>query len=220
VFGAGAAGRKTTLTTKVIGVSFLIIAAAILAPQVASFLAIEDVDGSGLDQALERTELQTTQGGSAYAAPAVRSPLDYPWAVTTVLFRPFVYEVSSAASAISALEGLLLLALIVLSANRLVRLPIVLMRNAYMAYAGSFTFMFVYVFSFIGNFGILARQRIQLLPFLFVLLALPVSRRGAENEEEQGGLGSKPPLSVAPRPEPRRSYRGAGITVSPPRPRS
>jgi hypothetical protein len=36
---------------------------------------------------------------------------------------------------------------------------------------------FVFAFSTIANFGILARERTQLLPFFMVLLAIPVPRR-------------------------------------------
>jgi hypothetical protein len=67
-----------------------------------------------------------------------------------------------------------------LSIRRLSHVPVALMRNAYAAYAVAFAFMFVYVFAFIANFGILSRQRAQLLPFVFVVLALaPAAQRVA-----------------------------------------
>ena len=59
-------------------------------------------------------------------------------------------------------------------------------REAYAAYAIAFVGVFIYLFSALGNFGILARQRVQMLPFLFVLLSLPlqVDARAANNWDE------------------------------------
>ena len=37
--------------------------------------------------------------------------------------------------------------------------------------------MFAYAFAAIANFGILARERVQVLPMFFVLLAVPPARR-------------------------------------------
>lgn len=228
VFGARAGGRKVGIGTKVVGVGFLLVAASILAPQVSKFLQIDDVDGSGFSASLEEVNDRTSQGGSEYDAPEIRSPLDYPWAFVTVLFRPFPYEVASAATAVSALEGLLLLGLVVWSAPRLVRLPIALMRNAYIAYAASFAFMFGYVFSFVANFGILARQRAQMLPFFLVLLALPLARElrsGSVDEDEGAGLDTSSNASPAGRHDTspaapryaRRPVRGRGVGLPAPR---
>ena len=47
----------------------------------------------------------------------------------------------------------------------------------YVAYATTYTIMFVIAFSSIGNFGILTRQRTQVLPMLLVLLVLPAERQ-------------------------------------------
>ena len=37
--------------------------------------------------------------------------------------------------------------------------------------------MFCYVFAFIANFGILARQRSQLIPFVLIIAALPIGEK-------------------------------------------
>ena len=102
---------------------------------------------------------------------------------------------------------LALLALIALSWRRLRQLPRALLRMPYVTFAATYVVVFVYAFSVIGNFGILARQRTQMLPFLFVLLALPAAlpRRGQ-------------PRSVEPRtsePEaPRRFDRWAWVRTA------
>jgi hypothetical protein len=97
-----------------------------------------------------------------------------------------------------------------LSIRRLSHVPVALMRNAYAAYAVAFAFMFVYVFAFIANFGILSRQRAQLLPFVFVVLALAPVRQQAEARQPAvpGALASPPILHLQPAPalaRPRRA---------------
>jgi hypothetical protein len=58
-------------------------------------------------------------------------------------------------------------------------MPIYLLRRPYVAMSTVYCVGFIIAFSNVGNFGIITRQRAQLLPLLFVLLALPVvqSRR-------------------------------------------
>jgi hypothetical protein len=73
----------------------------------------------------------------------------------------------------SSLEGLAFLTLCLLALRRLVRLPVEVLRRAYVAFSVAYTCLFVYAFSSIVNFGILARQRTQLLPVLFVVLCIP-----------------------------------------------
>jgi hypothetical protein len=90
----------------------------------------------------------------------------------TVLFRPFPFEVRNAQALMTSLEGLSLLVLAGLSLRRLVRLPVEVFRRPYVAFAVVYTLAFIYAFSALGNFGLLARQRSQLLPALFVLLCI------------------------------------------------
>ncbi|HEX2375354.1 MAG TPA: hypothetical protein VHO93_15345, partial [Actinomycetota bacterium] len=50
----------------------------------------------------------------------------------------------------------------------------------YVAFVAVYSLLFVFAFSTISNFGILARERTQVLPFFLVLLAIPALRRGPE----------------------------------------
>jgi hypothetical protein len=45
------------------------------------------------------------------------------------------------------------------------------------AFVVVYSLLFVFAFSSIANFGILARERTQVLPFFLVLLAVPAVRR-------------------------------------------
>jgi hypothetical protein len=60
--------------------------------------------------------------------------------------------------------------------------------------------LFVVAFSSIGNFGIIARERVQLLPFFLVLLAAP-------------GVAARRPPPPAPTPKPLQRSPHAGQLV-------
>lgn len=159
---------------KLVGVAALAVASVAALAQVEAYFGV-DVDGQGsaTAQVLEETERHTTTGGSAFDAERVRSPADLPEAFVAVLFRPFPWEGHNLQARLTGLEGLALLALVAASWRRLARLPALVRRSPYVALAGTYTLGFVVAFSSFGNFGLLARQRSQLLPLLAVLLCLP-----------------------------------------------
>ncbi len=161
------AGARVTMMV------FLLFAGALLAGRAATFFNVDRLGTNNVASVLEDTEDQTTQGGAGFSAATVRSPLDYPRAVVTVLFRPFVTEARGLNDRLAALEGTVLMVLMVLSYRRLAALPTKQGRQPLVLYALSYVLAFVFAFSSIGNFGILARQRVQVLPLFMMLLCLP-----------------------------------------------
>ena len=91
-----------------------------------------------------------------------------PAAAATVLFRPHLLEAHNTQALAAALESLGLLAL-------------TLRRRPYISLALVFAGLFTVAHSAIGNFGALARQRVQLLPLYFVLLSIARRRRRASS---------------------------------------
>jgi hypothetical protein len=63
------------------------------------------------------------------------------------------------------------------------------------AFALAYTGLFILAFSAIGNFGLLTRQRTQLLPFVLVLLAMPARAPVAEPRARV-----REPVATAPLP--------------------
>jgi hypothetical protein len=119
------------------------------------------------------------------------------------MFRPLPGEAPGAEGVLAGAEGLVLIALALLSSKALIQLPRHMVRTPYVTFALGYVLGFGYVFSVIANFGILTRQRTQVLPMLFVLLCLPGSQRGqqpaddatdaAEGEDEAAnGAGPRP----------------------------
>jgi hypothetical protein len=135
--------------------------------------ALTDRVRADVDEIFERTDRLTREGGGEFESRPVRSPADLLHAFVTVPFRPFPFEAHNLQSQIAGLEGLLLLALVLVALPRISTLPRRFLRTPYATLAATYSLGFIVAFSNVGNFGILTRQRAQLLPMLLVLLALP-----------------------------------------------
>ena len=120
-----------------------------------------------VEAAYERAEVTSSiGGGSGFETTAVRSVADVPLAVVTVLFRPFPWEVRTIPQAITSIEAVVIGSMFVMALWRIVRSP---RRQAWvpvLVMAVVFVALFCVAFSSLGNFGLLARQRSQVLPFV------------------------------------------------------
>jgi hypothetical protein len=164
------------------GATVILGAGAVVASSAASFLGLDSLTVSGVDSAISDTTELTDEGGSTFTPASVRSPLDMPMAAFTVIFRPMIFEATNPQMLLAAAEGALLLGLVALSWRSLAKLPGRLRRQPYLILCIVYTIVFVYAFSNFGNFGILTRQRVQVLPFVLVFLALRAPRLTAEPE--------------------------------------
>lgn len=139
----------------------------------ASFLRLEDLTIEGVVEfAEERGGEGTEQGGLAFeGAGFPTSPTAAAVAVPTVLFRPFPWETGNALILMTSVEGLGLLGLSLFRIKSVWRAIADARRSSSLAFASVFLLLFIIFFSPISNFGILIRQRAQLLPFMFIWLA-------------------------------------------------
>ena len=119
---------------------------------------------------------QTSTGGSYFAPSILRSPIQTPKAVLTVLYRPLPYEAHNGPAIVSSLENTFLILFTLmripwgLAALRSIR------RQPYVALAFTYSALFIVAFSSMANFGLLVRQRVQVLPFFLALLCVPPKR--------------------------------------------
>lgn len=164
---------STSLLTKAAGVVVMGVAAAILVTQSAQFLGIDDLSWQAVTDEITWAGGQTTQGGSAFTPVPLTEPLGVPAAIVTLLYRPFPWEAHNVQLLVQSVEGVLLLLLTIAAWPRLRRLPGLLRTNPYVVFALVYTLGFIVAFAGFANFGILARQRVLMLPFFLVLLALP-----------------------------------------------
>lgn len=169
-------------------IGVLTVATVLTVGQAEQYFGLDDLDVESAREVTDRVVTNTALSGSTFEAPDPGTPVGYLRAGVTVLFRPFPLEVPTAQGTATAAEGVALLLLLYFSARRLARLPAALLKIPYMAFAMTYVIAFVYAFASIGNFGILARQRAQLLPMIFVLVSLGVSRAVSADGSQATGL--------------------------------
>lgn len=156
----------------------VIVGAMFMAGASADLFGLESFDGvSDVTAALDFAQARTSQDAAQFVAARVTNPLDYPWAFVTVIFRPFLWEAGNGAAMVSAIESTALLVMLVMASPGLLRSASQLVQRGQLLFSVAFTFVFVFLFSAIGNFGILSRQRAQVVPFLLLFVALGI---GAE----------------------------------------
>jgi hypothetical protein len=78
---------------------------------------------------------------------------------------------------VTSLESMCLLGLIVYRRRSVMAALTGSPRNSFLMFSVLYALMFIYIFSAITNFGIIARQRVQIFPYLFVWIAYFGGRR-------------------------------------------
>jgi hypothetical protein len=135
----------------------------------------------GLGAAMGKSWARTSRGGSTFTPPISHSAARAPLVPATVLFRPHLGEAHNLPALAAAIEASFL---VLLSVAR-VRWAAAAFRSArtqpYVASALAFTGLFVAANAGVSNFGILARQRAQLLPFYLILFSVPPAKRRARH---------------------------------------
>ena len=175
---------RSRAVVHVAALGVVIIGAMLLTDVSASLVGLDQLDGiEDLAAALDFAEARTSQDQAAFVAQRVQGPLDYPWAAVTVLFRPFPWEATNTLAMVSGVESLVLLALLIAAVPGLFAQARRLLNSGLILNTATFILVFVFLFSAIGNFGILSRQRVQMLPFILIFVALGLGYRRLNNHE-------------------------------------
>jgi hypothetical protein len=177
---SGGVRRHGAPVAKAVGLAAVAMLALVLLIRTDRFLKESAIrTEGGVTQVLRQTSERTGRGGSEFTPSALESPARTPIAVITVLYRPLLIEAENLPSLAAALETTFLLALSIarfkwfLASLRSVR------RQPYVGMAILYTALFILAFSGFANFGLLARERVQLLPLFLVLLCIPPRPRSA-----------------------------------------
>jgi len=174
-------GRIVTHATLLV---FVVVGSMWMAGASADLFGLDSLDGiSDVSTALDFAQERTSQDEARFVAARVSSVTDYPWAAVTVLFRPFPWEAPNMLAMISALESVVLALLVVRAVPGFVMQGRQLVQRGQLLYAVAFVSVFIFLFSAIGNFGILSRQRAQVIPFVLVIVAFGI---GAERRTSTG----------------------------------
>jgi hypothetical protein len=122
---------------------------------------------------LEAVSERSDYGGSEFDPAIVRSPIDLPLALVTVLYRPFPFEANNLLALAVSIEALFLLCL-TLGRLRWIWAAVKGARGQpFLILAIAYVGMFVVAFSSFPNFGLLVRERVQVLPFFLALVCVP-----------------------------------------------
>lgn len=111
--------------------------------------------------------------------PYSSNPLYYPRDIYTVMFDPLPVTAHGKSELLAGLENLVILG-IILGSLRHLRYTIRACRlRPYVLLCVVYSALFMYAFAALGNLGLIYRERTLLLPFLLVLLAIPISPKGS-----------------------------------------
>ena len=189
--------RELAPVVKGLAMALVAVVALIFLVQATEFLKGQGIDtDQGVTSALREVSYTTSSGESSFVPSELESPFRAPIAVLTVLFRPFVFEAHNVQALAAALEGTFLLAVSLfrfrwgLAAVRSMR------RQPYVAFAAAYAGLFIIAFSSFANFGLLARERVQLFPLFVLLLSIPPKKRTDGDGEDPQRV--EEPLSAAP----------------------
>ena len=105
---------------KLAGAVLLLVGLLVVVDQAEDFFDIERLDQESTEELLDETETQSSQGGSEFENERW-SIVDFPLATGTILFRPYLWEASGTGQLLTALEGAVLLALIIHARHELIR---------------------------------------------------------------------------------------------------
>jgi hypothetical protein len=193
-------GKTPILRLLLFGALFL--SGIVLASSTASFFGVASLNQETINQTLNEAEGRTSEAGSSFTPVSVTSnPANAPLAAVTVLFRPLPFEAGSAVAGATALEGVFLIWLTWHSRRRLRSLLRSMRNQPYISYCVGILGTFIYAFSAFSNFGILARQRCQVMPFFLALLCLPEwEPRTISTEEAIAGRDAPAPDLLQPGP--------------------
>jgi len=122
---------------------------------------------------LELTTKRTSGGGSELETVSVSGPLDYPEAIVRTLTRPMLYEASSLATLLPALEMTFFVAMLMYGWRSVLGLPRQLLRTPFVTYSTLVCIMFGLAFTTLANLAILVRQRSLVMPALLLFCCLP-----------------------------------------------
>lgn len=144
-------------------------------PRALTFLGLEQLSYDSLMEYMKLRQAQTFTGGSAFQTYGILEPLGFPFALMTLLFRPFPWEAHNLQALVQAMEGVLVMGLVLWRIKSIGRGLAASVSDPFSRFGLLYMVAFTIAFSTVGNFGIVVRERDMFLPFLFMLVAYGAS---------------------------------------------
>ena len=179
--------RRAERRRNLLGAVAAVVLLVAVVSRVESFFDIESVNVDAVQAVQTRVGEQTNQG-STFDSPDPNTPVGYGLAVVTVIVRPFPWEAPGSQGLLSSAEGIVIVGLCVVRRRSIGRALVGVVGDRVLRFYVATLLLFIYAFAALNNFGNLSRQRSQIYPFLFFLLAFDPRPR----------TRSEPPSSSAP----------------------
>ncbi len=139
------------------------------------------VGGTGVGGTLSQVASNNQGVGAGFGSSNVAyssNPLDYPRDIFAVLFDPLPIQAHSLTQLAAAAENVLILLVILFSLRQLRCVFRACLQRPYVLVCVLYSLVFLYAFAALANLGLIDRERVLLLPFLFVILAIPIAPEG------------------------------------------
>jgi len=111
----------------------------------------------------------SAKGGAAIEAPSILNPVGPFYAFVTVLFRPFPWEAHNLQAAATSLETVFWLGLFWYRRKTFLTRLRSITSDPWVGFSLMYSVFLILGLTTAGNLGIIARQRVMFLPFLFML---------------------------------------------------
>ncbi|MEZ4866334.1 MAG: hypothetical protein R3C14_33765 [Caldilineaceae bacterium] len=135
----------------------------------ASFLEIDELSVTAIEDRMVEQQQRTTQGGSRYAAVSIFSPTGFVVGLVTAAIRPFPWEANSLPILLTSLETMAWLVLLWRQRRACWQRLRSIRGDPMAGFALFYALAMFLALTSIGNFGIIARQRVMALPFFWML---------------------------------------------------
>lgn len=135
----------------------------------ADFLKLEEISLASTQELYTELQDNTTQGGSGYQTANIFTPSGAIWGVITALARPFPWEARNAQVLIASLETMGWLAFCWRQRRTFWTKVRNLRADPVTGFVLCYSLIMLLALTSLGNFGILARQRVMLLPLFWML---------------------------------------------------
>lgn len=135
----------------------------------AAFLQLEELSLEAVESFYTEQQERTTIGGSRYSTVSVFTPTGAVVGLITAVARPFPWEAHNMQSLIISLETVAWLVFCWIQRRVFLSKLRSLRSDPFAAFAVFYSLFMLLALTSVGNFGIIARQRVMVLPFLWML---------------------------------------------------
>lgn len=161
--------RVRSIIVWLVGGAIVLGLTVVLINSSADFLRLEDLSVETIEEFYAEQQVRTTGGGSSYETVNVFTPGGLAVGLISVLARPFPWEAHNAQALVASLETLVWLGFCALRYKAFIRNLMAMRTNPATSYALAYSVIMLLALTSLGNFGLIARQRVMVLPFWWML---------------------------------------------------